>query len=145
MNNLEKRVIKQYLENRFDIDKMISEIEQHITDIEKITDERVKQIICIIEDYLKIDLFERTRKFKIVFARQLAIYFIRITDIERIYNLKQIGQMFPSPDRDGFLDHSSVTHAIKHINDLIETDAKFRADFEAIKQLINTLNYEIQN
>lgn len=141
MNDLDKRIIRQYLESQFNIDKIISEIERNIKEAERITDERVKHIIGIVNGYFGVNCLERIRKREVVWARQLAMVFIReLNKDERVFSLEQIGQMFPSPNTDDYLDHSSVIFATKKVNELTEIYPKNRADFEAIKQLLNENN-----
>jgi chromosomal replication initiator protein len=69
----------------------------------------------------------KTRKREIVQARQIAMYFTK--DLTKS-SLKNIGIFF------GGRDHSTVIHACQTVNDLIETDKKFRHDVEEIEKRI---------
>lgn len=67
-----------------------------------------------------IDILEMSRKREIVTARHLAMYFIKEhTD----YSLKKIGSFFSNRD------HSTIIHANQSVEDLIDTDKKFKLYF----------------
>lgn len=106
--------------NRRDIDL---ELAQHT----------LKNIVQDVETELNIDFIQKTvsaffqvsteqlkgksRKREFVVARQVAMYFAKeLTN----HSLKSIGAHF------GGRDHSTVIHAVQSVNDLIETDSKFK-------------------
>jgi len=87
----------------------------------------IQKLVC---DYFSIgvDLVKsKTRKREIVQARQIAMYFAK--DMTKA-SLKNIGSHF------GNRDHSTVIHACQTVNDLIETDKKFRYDVEELSKRI---------
>ncbi len=71
------------------------------------------------------DLKAKTRKKEIVIARQVAMYFSK--DYTN-HSLKSIGYHF------GGRDHSTVIHALQSVNDMIDTDAKFRYSVDELKK-----------
>jgi len=90
----------------------------------------LKQIGVIVAEYLHMDLWHlklRTRKRKIVQARQIAMYFAKH---RTKYSLYRIGGFF------GGHDHATVLHACKTVNNLCDTDRNFRKDVNAIRQEI---------
>jgi len=87
----------------------------------------IQKLVC---DYFSIgvDMVKsKTRKREIVQARQIAMYFAK--DMTKA-SLKNIGSHF------GNRDHSTVIHACQTVNDLIETDKKFRYDVEELSKRI---------
>lgn len=81
-----------------------------------------------VSDYFNValeDLKAKTRKKEIVIARQVAMYFSK--DYTN-HSLKSIGYHF------GGRDHSTVIHAVQAVNDMIDTDAKFRYAVEELKK-----------
>ncbi|HLF32649.1 MAG TPA: helix-turn-helix domain-containing protein, partial [Cyclobacteriaceae bacterium] len=71
------------------------------------------------------DLKDKTRKKEIVIARQLAMYFAKeYTN----HSLKSIGYHF------GGRDHSTVIHAVQSVNDMYDTDSRFRNSVEDLKK-----------
>jgi len=71
------------------------------------------------------DLKAKTRKKEIVVARQVAMYFSKeYTN----HSLKGIGYHF------GGRDHSTVIHAVQTVNDLMETDARFKTSVTELKK-----------
>ncbi len=81
-----------------------------------------------VSDYFKVeldDLKAKTRKREIVIARQVAMYFSK--DYTN-HSLKSIGYHF------GGRDHSTVIHAVQSVNDMIDTNAKFRYSIEELKK-----------
>ena len=83
----------------------------------QLTIESIQSVVC---DYLGIpeDLVRaRTRKREVVQARQVAMYFSK--EITK-HSLKTIGLHF------GGRDHSTVIHAVRSVDDQIETDPSFR-------------------
>mgnify|MGYP000269615402 CR=1 FL=1 len=74
----------------------------------------------------------KTRKREITQARQISMYFAKqLTKA----SLKNIGAYF------GGRDHSTVIHACQTVNDLIDTDKRFKEDVEELEKRIkiNTL------
>jgi hypothetical protein len=69
----------------------------------------------------------KTRKREIVIARQIAMRYCK--DNTEL-SLKSIGQFF------GGRDHSTVIHALTTIEDLCDTDKKFKKKFEEIGRLL---------
>jgi len=81
-----------------------------------------------VSDFFKVDLDDlkaKTRKREIVIARQVAMYFSK--DYTN-HSLKSIGYHF------GGRDHSTVIHAVQSVNDMIDTNAKFRYSIEELKK-----------
>jgi chromosomal replication initiation ATPase DnaA len=67
----------------------------------------------------------RSRKRKIVYPRQVAMYLARIMTRK---SYPTIGQVF------GGYDHSTVIHAVRSIEKRIEADADFAADIEVLRE-----------
>ncbi|MCV9385233.1 chromosomal replication initiator protein DnaA [Reichenbachiella ulvae] len=81
-----------------------------------------------VSEYFNVsseDLKAKTRKKEIVIARQLAMYFSK--DYTN-HSLKSIGSHF------GGRDHSTVIHALQSVNDMLDTDARFRSSFTELKK-----------
>ena len=82
----------------------------------------------MVSEYFHIkteDLKDKTRKKEIVIARQLAMYFAKeYTN----HSLKSIGYHF------GGRDHSTVIHAVQAVNDMYDTDPRFRNSVEELKK-----------
>lgn len=81
-----------------------------------------------VSDYFHVeqdDLKAKTRKKEIVIARQLAMYFSK--DYTN-HSLKSIGYHF------GGRDHSTVIHALQSVDNMIDTDAKFRYSVDELKK-----------
>ena len=81
----------------------------------------VSDFFHVSQDELKA----KTRKKEIVIARQVAMYFSK--DYTN-HSLKSIGYHF------GGRDHSTVIHALQSVNDMIDTDAKFRYSVDELKK-----------
>jgi chromosomal replication initiator protein len=93
----------------------------------EISIEYIQKLVC---DYFGISIDQvksKTRKREIVQARQISMYFAK--DLTKS-SLKTIGMHF------GGRDHSTVIHACQTVNDLIETDKKFKADVEELTKRI---------
>jgi len=93
-----------------------------------LTIEQIQQLVC---EYFGIapDLVRsKTRKREIVQARQVAMYFCKqFTQ----HSLKSIGLHF------GGRDHSTVIHACQSVENLMETDPRFREIIEALRHKIS--------
>ena len=89
--------------------------------------EEIQRIVC---EYLDIneDLIRaKTRKREVVRARQIAMYFCKeVTQ----HSLKTIGLHF------GGRDHSTVIHAVKTVEDQVDTDVQFRDMVDQISRKI---------
>jgi chromosomal replication initiator protein len=93
----------------------------------EISIEYIQKLVC---DYFGISVDQvksKTRKREIVQARQISMYFAK--DLTKS-SLKTIGMHF------GGRDHSTVIHACQTVNDLIETDKKFKSDVEELTKRI---------
>jgi chromosomal replication initiator protein len=74
-------------------------------------------------------LNSKTRKTEVVQARQISMYFSR-TMIKPKKSVNIIGKEI------GNKSHGNVSHAIKTINNLIETDKKFKAHIDKIEWIL---------
>lgn len=105
------------------IRKVIGEVRTHLTI------EEIQRSVC---EYLNIpeDLIRaKTRKQEIVNARQIAMYLCKeLTNC----SLKTIGLHF------GGRDHSTVIHAYQTVEDLSNTDPKYRSTVQQVKLKIET-------
>lgn len=93
----------------------------------EISIEFIQKLVC---DFFNIPVEQvksKTRKREIVQARQISMFYAK--DLTKS-SLKTIGMHF------GGRDHSTVIHACQTVNDLIETDKKYRADIEEIGKRI---------
>ena len=87
-----------------------------------------------VSDFFNVDtdsLKAKTRKKEIVIARQVAMYFSK--DYTN-HSLKSIGFHF------GGRDHSTVIHAVQSVNDMLDTDAKFRYSVGELKKKLKIRN-----
>ena len=88
------------------------------------------QVIFTICEFYHITLDEiksKSRKREHVLARQVAMVYLKEkTD----YSLKRIGSLFENRD------HSTVIHALKSIQDLLDTDKKFVEQHSKIIELL---------
>ncbi len=88
------------------------------------TEVNIDYIQKSVAEYFELSLeqlVDKSRKKEIVLARQLGMYFAKeYTNL----SLQTIGQHF------GKRDHSTVIHAIHCVNDLIETDRKFKKSYQ---------------
>lgn len=97
-----------------------------VTDID--SEVGIDYIQKTVSEYFNIpqdDLKAKTRKKEIVIARQVAMYFSK--DYTN-HSLKSIGHHF------GGRDHSTVIHAVQSVNDMIDTNAKFRYSIDELKK-----------
>ena len=81
-----------------------------------------------VSDYFHVeqdDLKAKTRKKEIVIARQVAMYFSK--DYTN-HSLKSIGYHF------GGRDHSTVIHALQSVDNMMDTDSKFRYSIDELKK-----------
>lgn len=93
----------------------------------------IDEIQKVVADFFKISIEEmnsRSRKRDIVQARQIAMYFAKKYTP---FSLTMIGQHI------GNKDHATVLHSCKIVNDLLETDKKFRQYIEDMDKKIQSL------
>ena len=87
------------------------------------------KIITIVSDYFNVDknmLNVKSRRAEYVKARHLAMYFCRH---KTEWSYREVGNLFNR-------DHASVVHAIKSVNDRLDTEKVYKQDFENIEILI---------
>jgi chromosomal replication initiator protein len=87
----------------------------------------IQKLVCDFYGLPVEAVKSKTRKREIVQARQIAMYFAK--DLTKA-SLKNIGMHF------GGRDHSTVIHACQTVNDLMDTDKKFRYDVDEIEKRI---------
>ncbi len=91
----------------------------------------IEQIIETVANYYNVPLNnirEKNRRKEVAFCRQLAMYIVKSFTK---YSLKSIGLHF------GGRDHSTVIHAIQHIEYLRKTEKSVSADIENILSLLS--------
>ncbi len=91
----------------------------------EITIDYIQKTICDYFDMPTDALQSKTRKREIVQARQIAMYFSKQLTKS---SLASIGAQI------GHKDHATVLHACKTVNNLVDTDKKFRYDVEEIEK-----------
>ncbi|MDQ3393224.1 MAG: chromosomal replication initiator protein DnaA [Bacteroidota bacterium] len=120
--------------NRKDIDLELAKqtLKNIVHDID--TEVGIDYIQKTVSDYFKVrpeEMKDKTRKKEIVIARQVAMYFAKeYTNL----SLKSIGYHF------GGRDHSTVIHAVQSVNDMIETDSRFKNGVEEIRKKLKMKN-----
>lgn len=114
--NLAKQIVKNFVKNS----------------TREISIEYIQKLVCDFYNIPVEAVKSKTRKREIVQARQIAMYFTK--DLTKA-SLKNIGMYF------GGRDHSTVIHACQTVNDLMETDKKFRHDVEEIEKRIKINTY----
>ncbi len=88
----------------------------------------IKQQVAEFFDVSVAALSEKSRKKEIVIARQVSMFLIKeYTDL----SLKMIGQQF------GGRDHSTVIHALQSVKNMLDTDKKFRQQFEELREQVS--------
>lgn len=95
---------------------------------EKSPQDIIIDIACRYFEVERENIMKKGRKRVNVVVRQVAMTLIK----ENVYNLtlKKIGEKFRG------VDHSTVVHAIKTVNNLCETDKKFKKQFEEISLIV---------
>ena len=92
---------------------------------EDLTVDRIQQVVC---EHFNIEpelLQTKTRKREVVQARYLAMYFCKsYTKASLSFIGTQIGKK----------DHATVLYACKVVNDMMETDRKFRIEVEELQK-----------
>jgi hypothetical protein len=95
-----------------------------------VTLDDIRKIIQEHEGVNGKDIIKKTRKREIVFARQCEMYFAREFNLG---SLAEVGSIF------GDKDHATVTHAVKTINNLIDSDKNIRAKIFNYRSKITSL------
>jgi chromosomal replication initiator protein len=91
----------------------------------------IEKIIEKVADFYKVpvnNIREKNRRKEVAFCRQLAMYVVKLYTN---YSLKSIGLHF------GGRDHSTVIHAIQHIEYLLKTDKTVSSDIEKIVSFLS--------
>ncbi len=106
--------------------KLAEIIISRITNIEPktLTVEKIRDTVCEYFNLTVDAISTRSRKLEVVQARQIAMYFSKTLTQSSLANIGlHIGKR----------DHSTVLHACKKVEDMIETDKFFRKNIEEIK------------
>lgn len=87
--------------------------------------EHIEQVVCAYFNMDIADIHSNTRRREVVQARQIAMYFSKTLTKS---SLAAIGSKI------GGKDHATVLHACKTVNNLIDTDKKFKTFIDDIQQ-----------
>ncbi|MEQ1732508.1 MAG: chromosomal replication initiator protein DnaA [Bacteroidia bacterium] len=90
----------------------------------------IQKVVCDYFDLEMETLKSKTRKREVVQARQIAMYFSKTMTKS---SLATIGQHC------GGKDHATVLHACRTVNNLMETDKRFKSYIEEIDKKINVI------
>ena len=108
-------------------DNFDCEIKKSRTNSRYITIDYIQKVVCNYYD-IGVELLQsKTRKREIVQARQVAMYFSKNLTKS---SLATIGTEI------GMKDHATVLHACKTVNNLMDTDRKYRREIEDIKLIL---------
>lgn len=89
--------------------------------------DNIKTIICSEEKVDPVRITLKSRDRKIVIARQLFMFFgYEVAGCKKLFISQYLGQK----------DHTSVVHGIQRINDLIDTEWKFRDRVNHLRKLV---------
>lgn len=89
------------------------------------SEEHIIKKVCAFYNITRDQIKMKTRNREIVLPRQIACKLIK--DSGTNLSLRAIGVLV------GGLDHATVLHAIKTVDDLLQTDKNFRAQFSILK------------
>jgi hypothetical protein len=108
--------------------KIYSEVKDiRINGKKEITIEHIQDVVCKYYNLTLEQLHTETRKREIVQARQIAQYFAKqLTKVK----LEVIGEKI------GNKNHSTISHASKVVNNLIDTDKEIKAQIKEIERKI---------
>lgn len=93
-------------------------------------------IINTVANYYHLpvdDVISRSRKIELIRAKHQAIYLIK--DNTRL-SLTRIGENFKG--KTGALDHATILHAVKSVNNQCDTDARYRDQFNEVKEQLES-------
>lgn len=133
MNEYEQLVIE--IENIIKEDKLYVFMVNDIKDrIEVLRNKQskfrsIKQIIAKYHELTENEICLKSRKRVIVEARQIAMYFY-----SRFTKLSLNGISLELTDSGHKFDHATVLFAIDTVNDLMDSDKRFKAKIEEIEQ-----------
>jgi len=109
----------------------IDELLGHLTrsgDPKRIRIEEIQRVVARHYNVSKQDLLSNRRTRTIVKPRQVAMYLAKMLTPR---SLPEIGRRF------GGRDHTTVLHAVRKIEDLVDGDQKLAQELELLKRLIN--------
>ena len=101
----------------------------------------IVEMVCAGENVLSEQIYEKTdneklgRKREVVFARQIIMYLIKKTSRD---SLAKIGSYFGQ-------DHATASHAIKTVNNLVDTDKEIAARIDYYIDKINEISLMQRN
>lgn len=104
-----------------------TEVETNQFRLKPLTIDEIITIVCKYFNIPEKQIQKVTRKREIVVCRQIIMYFCKLYTKE---TLERIGLFC------GDKDHSTVKHAIKVVNSLIDTDSKFKTQIKELDKRI---------
>ncbi len=128
--------------DELDTSNLSNELKNEITGVvntfrrEKKIRVREENILKIVFEYLDVPFKHnyKNRKRELVFARQVALFFLKKYTPK---SLVELGNIFNK-------DHASVLHSIKTIKNLLETDKQVRYTIVDIERLITQDSQSIE-
>jgi chromosomal replication initiator protein len=113
-----------------DLDLAKATLKNIVQDIEtEVNIDYIQKVVSAFFNVSQEQMQSKSRKRELVVARQVAMYFSKeYTN----HSLKSIGQHF------GGRDHSTVIHAVQSVNDMMETDSKFKHSVNELSRKIKS-------
>lgn len=99
------------------------------TSTKEISIDTIQRSVCEYFGLNLDSLQDKTRKREVVQARQIAMYFAKMLTKS---SLSTIGSMI------GKKDHATVLHACKTVNNLMDTDKRFRSQVKEIEKMLKS-------
>ena len=128
---MQREEIKALIQSHYNMINRLEKLFDKEPSVLKTYGYRVEYILNIVNEVFQTNCTENTRRKRVVYARHIAIYFIRK------YTLLSLGEIANCL---GLTNHSTAVHSIKTAMNLMETDADYCSKCQLVEEKLKASN-----
>jgi chromosomal replication initiator protein len=91
----------------------------------------IEDIVCRYYEFNKSDMYEKTRKRRIVRVRQILHYLLKT---HTALALREIGEM--SADKNNYKNHATILHSVNTVTNELLFDAELQKEIDYLQKVI---------
>jgi chromosomal replication initiation ATPase DnaA len=132
---MQREEIKALIQSHYNMINRLEKLLDKEPNVLKTYGYNVNFILNTVNEVFQTNCTENTRRKRVVYARHIAIYFIRK------YTLLSLGDIANSV---GLTDHSTAVHSIKTAINLMETDADYFEKCQLVEEKLKASNTNLE-
>jgi chromosomal replication initiation ATPase DnaA len=132
---MQREEIKALIQSHYNMINRLEKLLDKEPSVLKTYGYTVEFILNTVNEVFQTNCTENTRRKRVVYARHIAIYFIRK------YTLLSLSEIANSV---GLTDHSTAVHSIKTAMNLMETDAEYFSKCQLVEEKLKASSNNLE-